>query len=119
MVPHEVVMVAKYVLDAETVIGGGVDWLSAGPFGGAVVVQAAFDADPVTAAGAEVEASGAGVVAAGVVAVAVAAGGVVVCTFFGLPVSRVSSRIPAMSTTTTPRKMFRLRRRRRSAAFFS
>src|SRR6266567_9275107 len=123
------------------VIGGGVDWLTVAPFGGWVVVQGwSPEGTPAGAAVAcggrlrfgEAVAEEVGVcvdegvdvgvgvaVGAGVVAVAVAAGGVVVLTFLACPVNRVITRIAAISATTAPRKMLRLRFRRRSAAFLA
>src|ERR1051326_593632 len=121
------------------VIGGGVDWLTVAPLGGCVVVQGWSPEG--TPAGAAVACGGrlrfgedvapgvdvdAGVgeavgvaLGTGVVAVAVAAGGVVVLTFFEWPVNRVMTRIAAISRTTAPRKMLRLRFRRRSAALLA
>ena len=64
-------------MDGDTVIGGGVDWLTVPPRGGLVVEQAAAAVE-VTAAGAE----GLRLGVAEDVTVDVAAGGVVVVTFF-------------------------------------
>ena len=82
-------MVAVQVLDGDTVIGGAAVWLTVPSRGGLVVEQAAAAAAGLTAAGAD----GLPLGVAEEVTVAVAAGGVVVETFFfGLPRSWFSAR---------------------------